>query len=133
MTSTDMRQMPLLIIQAPHDLQSADPLQLSSKLSVILVCASAKMQITSYLSLIYCLLLCFLTQDSLSIPADAFRDVRNLTTKPLSLYALDSSSDLILPPNVTSRFQEHGMRYRVPNTYVVLRSLFLRNKVQVPR
>ena len=75
------------------------------------------MHITSHLSLIYSFLLCFLTQDSLSI---AFKDVRNPTAEPLSLHALDSSS---LPANVTSRFQELGLRYRVPNTYVFLKSI----------
>ena len=91
------------------------------------------MHITFYLPLIYCFLLCFLTQDSLSIPANAFRDLRNLTTRPISLYALDSSLDLILPPNATSRSQNQGLRYRVPNTYVVLSSFFFKDKVQVPR
>ena len=81
------------------------------------------MHITSDLFLIYCFLLCFLTQHGLSIPANTFRDVRSLTTGPLSLHALDSSIDLNLPPNVTSHFQEHGFRYRVPNTYVVLKSI----------
>lgn len=100
---------------------------------MVLVCASVEMHITSYLPLIYCYLLCFFTQDTLSIPANVFRDLLNLTTTPLSLYSLDSSLDLILPPNATARLQDHGLRYRVPNTYVVLRSLFSKDKVQVQR
>ena len=96
----------------------------------ILVCGGAEMHITSDLSLIYCFLLCLLIRDSLSIPANVLRYVRNLTTRPLSLYALDSS--LNLPLNATSRLQEPVLRYHVPNTYVVSRSLFLRTSGSCP-
>ena len=87
------------------------------------------MHVTSYLSLIYYFLLGFLAQESLSIPTNIFRYVRNTTNRPLSLYPVDPSRDLILPPNATLRLQEHDLKYRVPNTYVVPRSVFLRNKV----
>lgn len=91
------------------------------------------MHITSYSSLIYCFLLGFCTRDSLSIPANAFSYVGNTTTRHLSLYAVDSSPNLNLPPNVTSPLplQEDGLKYRVPNTYVVpTRPFFWRNKVK---
>ena len=90
----------------------------------ILVCGGAEMHITSDLSLIYCFLLCLLIRDSLSIPANVLRYVRNLTTRPLSLYAIGSSLDLIRPPNATSRLQEPVLKYHVPNTYVVPGSLY---------
>ena len=132
LTSTDMRQVPLFhCIKFLVGFNPQGLAELSSKLRGLLVCASAEMPITCYVSLIYCFLLCFLIQDSVSIPASAFRYARNLTTRPFSLHARNSSLDLIHLPNTTSRFQEEGLKYRVPNTYVVSRSLFLGNRVQV--
>lgn len=69
-------------------------------------------------TLVYGLFLCLLLRDSLSVPVTAFRHVRNLTTKSLSLKPLVSSLDLTSPLNLTFPLQDLGQMYRVPDTYV---------------
>ena len=90
------------------------------------------MHISANSFLVYFFLLCLLMRDSLSVPADAFRHVRDLTARPLSLHPFAFSLDLIptinhTSINHTSHFRDLEFRYRVPNSYVNHESLFFYN------
>ena len=98
--------------------------QPAPKHSEVFASAGFEMAISSSL-LIYGFLLCLLIQGSMSVPATAFRPDHNVTTNDLSLHPFLSSLSIFPLLNLTSSLSNLGVRYRVPNTYVLKSDSFL--------
>ena len=86
--------------------------------------ASFKMATRSYFW-IYSFVVCLLARSGLSVPATVFSSVRTATTQIGSGNHAVSSLDIVPTLDITSARQDVGVKYIVPNTYVMFVKYFL--------